>query len=61
MARGFFRCTLLIALSLPLGACIQGMPDPVGWVSTFPRMCLPGFHATPSPGGNGYHCDPNSN
>jgi hypothetical protein len=61
MARGFFKCAVLVALLSPLGACVQGMPDPVGWAKTYPRMCLPGFHAAPSPGGSGYHCDPNSN
>jgi hypothetical protein len=61
MIRRFLKCAVLVGLVLPLNACIQGMPDPVGWLSTYPRMCLPGFHATPNPGGDGYHCDPNSN
>jgi hypothetical protein len=59
MAARFFRCAVLAALLSLLGACARGMPDPVAWAQTYPRMCLPGFHAAPSPGG-GYHCDPNS-
>jgi hypothetical protein len=61
VARIFLRCAVVAALLLPLGACIQGMPDPVGWLSTYPRMCVPGFHAVPSPKGDGYNCVPNSN
>jgi hypothetical protein len=61
MARRFLKCAVLGGLLLPLGGCIQGMPDPVGWLSTYPRMCVPGFHAVPSPKGDGYNCVPNSN
>jgi hypothetical protein len=63
MARGFLKRILSVALLLSLGACVpQGMPDPVGWASTYPHMCLPGFHAlAPTPGWPGYSCPPNSN
>jgi len=60
MVRRLFKCAVLAALLSPLGGCMQGMPDPVGWVRTYPQMCLPGFHGVPSPSG-GYHCDPNAN
>jgi hypothetical protein len=59
MTRRFIRCAVLIALSAPLSACMQGWPDPVGWVKTYPRMCIPGFHAEPTPKGDGYNCVPN--
>ncbi len=60
MVSRFLKCAVLAGLLSLLGGCMQGAPDPVGWLKTYPRMCLPGFHAAPSPGG-GYHCDPNSN
>lgn len=63
MAGRLLKCAGLIALLAPLSACaqnLQGWPDPIGWVETYPRMCLPGFHGAPDSDG-GYHCAPNAN
>ena len=60
MAHRFLKGLVLVALLSPLGGCVQGMPDAAGWLSTYPHMCLPGFHAVVSAKGDGYRCDPNS-
>jgi hypothetical protein len=61
MVRGLLKRALWVALALPLGACMQGWPDPIGWVETYPRTCIPGFHAVAAPEWPGYHCDRNIN
>jgi hypothetical protein len=61
MAVKILKFVAAMALLASLGACGRGWPDPMGWASTYPHMCLPGWHATMKPDGKGYHCDPNSN
>jgi hypothetical protein len=58
MSRRFLNYGALIALLLPLGACMQEPSNPAQaqWLSTF-RVCQPGFHAESSPiGVSGYRC-----
>lgn len=59
MTRRFLKCVaLLIALSSPLGACMQSAPTNTYQAQYFNdlRPCQPGTHSQSSPFGNGYSC-----
>jgi hypothetical protein len=58
MARRFLRCAVVVALSCRSALAFKGCP--IRWDGFQPtRGCVPGFHAVPTPKGDGYHCAPN--